>query len=124
MIDPTLQWMKRALLAYCAVFAALVACMPQKQAQLAPPPSPEDERGALIGGAGTGGGQEILIPPKPEAWQKTRDCDPDMDEHLINGACYAKMSRKPPCGPKLRRHGDGCFRFVTREPRLPSSIWP
>lgn len=64
------------------------------------------------------------LPATPEDWQKRPPCDADLDEHLINGACYMRAGKMPPCGPKLLRYGDACFRAVAKAKEMPVSVEP
>jgi hypothetical protein len=124
MITP--RWVLSIVALYAVAGLVLVRCAPARHQQIdAPAPQPFEREGALSDQATPGAsGGDVPIPPKEkvEKWQKTTNCDPDMDEHFLNGACYARMSRKPPCGPKLRRHGDACYRFVDKPERPPSSV--
>lgn len=126
-MDTPTKALKAGFLAAALVTALMLSCSSPRRHEVAgamygPVPGPEDREGALSDHAPTDKGEDLYLPTKPEKWQKTSDCDPDMDEHLINGACYARMSRKPPCGPKLRRHLDGCYRFVEKSTPKPTSI--
>lgn len=62
------------------------------------------------------------IPLKPEPFQKTPPCNEDAGEEAVNGACYAAMKRKPPCGPILLEHEGTCYRAVAKAPKPPTSI--
>jgi len=67
---------------------------------------------------------EFWIPKEPYPWQKTKDCNPDLGERLINGGCWAGMvDVKPPC-KLLFRHGDICYRPVAADPNKPVGMLP
>lgn len=62
------------------------------------------------------------MPVTPDAsWQKTSACLPDAEER-INGACYVRTAKKPPCPPSFYEHAGACFVAVTRAPRTDTSI--
>jgi hypothetical protein len=68
-------------------------------------------------------GVRLGIPFTPGPNQKTPPCDPEMGEVPINGACYAEMAKRPPCG-KLREHDGRCYRPIAKQERPPSSLKP
>ena len=61
------------------------------------------------------------LPPPPGPGQKTKNCDADMGEEMINGGCYARLAKKPPCGPRLLEYEGACFRAVAAPVRDPVS---
>lgn len=87
-------------------------------------PPPERSRVRLVPTEALTGAavlEQRSLPTAPEDWQKKPPCDAELDEHAINGACYARMSRKPPCG-KLLQHGDACYRAVAKVQGPPVSV--
>ena len=52
----------------------------------------------------------IEIPKKPLKGQKTKDCNPEASEQLINGACWVATDRKAPCGDWQYEHKGKCYR--------------
>ncbi|CAM4466720.1 hypothetical protein COEX109129_29250 [Corallococcus exiguus] len=52
----------------------------------------------------------IEVPKRPLKGQKTKDCDPDASERLINGACWVETSKQAPCGDKQFEHKGKCYR--------------
>ncbi|NNB94330.1 hypothetical protein HI113_10475 [Corallococcus exiguus] len=55
------------------------------------------------------------VPKKPFRGQKTKDCDADASEELINGGCWVATDRKAPCGDKQYQWRGKCYRPIGHE---------
>lgn len=102
--------------------AALEIAPPPAQLPMEFPPVLPDE--ALVGVKEGPPARPRGIPPRPEPWQKPPPCDLEAGEEAINGACWAKMARKPPCGSKMREHAGACWRAVAKLPVVPVAVQP
>lgn len=71
--------------------------------------------GGIAGKAGP------AVPVKPEEWMKRAPCLPDAEE-AINGACFVRTAKTPPCPRSFYEHAGGCFVAVAKVPRPPTSI--
>jgi len=68
---------------------------------------------------------ERYIPNDPLPGQKLAPCDPEGGEKGINRGCWVGLSDvRPPCGRKLYRYGDTCYRPVAADPKQPVSDAP
>lgn len=125
MDQPTFSRSSLAGLAIAALYGAAtfitqIACTPARPAPLVLSPVAHEETLADVKERPDAGAR-LGIPLKPEAFQKTPPCDHEMGEVPINGACYAEMAKRPPCG-KLREHDGRCYRPIAKPERDPTSI--
>jgi hypothetical protein len=85
-------------------------------------PTPEEAYTASVGEQQEAGkpGRRV-IPKKPADWQKVPPCDAEVGEEAIQGACYLRLARNPPCG-RLIEHEGSCLRAVAKPEKVPVSI--
>lgn len=73
--------------------------------------------GGLVLAASTPDNPEagLDVPTRPFKGQKTKDCDADASEQLINGGCWVATDRRSPCGDKQYEHKGKCYRPAANE---------
>jgi hypothetical protein len=72
-----------------------------------------DPSGVVIGA--------LRVPEKPPEWQETR-CEARRDEKSINGGCYVKAARPPPCAEGQFEHDQQCWVAVGKRTRPVTTI--
>lgn len=66
---------------------------------------------------------DMPVPKEPLPGAKRMPCDAEGGEIGINGGCYVITVIKPPCGRKLFRSGDSCYRAIAADPDKPMSLF-
>ncbi len=77
---------------------------------------PEDAFVQATRAAGKSGRR--TIPAQPLEGQKTRGCEEE-DSETINGGCWVRLERRPPCGARHFEHRGGCYMPVAEDPKTP-----
>lgn len=117
-LSPAIRVTLAVVAAYVGIFLLQVRCAPaRKESPLVTPQVAPLEREDALTDNGDAGPVPLLspvLPERPHPWQKRPPCDQDAVEEEIQGACYGRMDRSPPCGPKLVEHRGKCYRTIAR----------
>ncbi|MBM7117784.1 hypothetical protein [Archangium primigenium] len=102
----------------------LLAPHPKPIRMDAAPERPEFESIATDWLSRDGGTIAVPMPPKRLEKQQASPCLPaSTGDEEINGGCWSRMERRPPCG-QFYEHQGRCYVPVRESPRPPTSVDP